>query len=244
MSTLARIIAAGIVALFMTSCNFDINFGPGVSGNGNVITETRSISEDFSRIKVSRGIEVELTQGNSIALKVEADENLHDVITTEVDKDNGILRISSNENIKSSSSKKVILTVKNLNGIETSSGAYVIVENTLRAEELDLESTSGSHINADVSTEKLICQTTSGAGIKVSGETNNLRAESTSGSYIKANNLEAQTTRVSATSGANITVNTSKELTASATSGASIKYSGNPEKVNKNAGVSGSIRKD
>jgi len=244
MSTLAKIITATIVGILMTSCNFDINLGPGVSGDGNVVTETRNISEDFDKIKVSRGIEVELTQGNTISLKVEADENLQDIITTEVDSDNGILRVSSNENIKSSSSKKVILTVKSLNGIETTSGAYVMVENTLTAEELDLESTSGSHINADVSTEKLICQTTSGAGIKVSGETKNLRAESTSGSYIRANELEAQVTRVSATSGANISVNTSKELTARATSGASIKYSGNPEKVDKNSGVSGSVRKE
>ena len=46
MSTLAKIITATIVGILMTSCNFDINLGSGVSGGGNVVTETRK-SFDF-----------------------------------------------------------------------------------------------------------------------------------------------------------------------------------------------------
>ena len=243
MSTLVRIIAASIITLFMTSCNFDINLGPGVSGDGNVTVEERNISNDFDKLKVSRGVEVELTQGNTVSLKVEADQNLQNVITTEVDNDNGVLRISTNENIKSSSAKKVILTVKKLNDIETTSGAYVSSENTFDMDKLTIESTSGSHVDIDVITNRLKCESTSGAGIKISGRTDELNVSATSGSYVRAGDLKARTTRVSATSGANITVNTSKELTANATSGGSVKYSGNPEKVNKNDGVSGRIRK-
>tara|TARA_R110002124_G_C8954630_1_gene513580 strand:- start:2755 stop:2874 length:120 start_codon:yes stop_codon:yes gene_type:complete len=37
-------------------------------------------------------------------------------------------------------------------------------------------------------------------------------------------------------------VNTSKELTARATSGGDVRYSGNPEKVNKSDSSSGSVR--
>ncbi|SHG42150.1 head GIN domain-containing protein [Winogradskyella jejuensis] len=242
MSTLARIIAASIVALFMTSCNFDINLGPGVSGDGNVVTKERNISSDFDKIKVSRGIEVYITQGNSTSLEVEADENLHDVITTEVDEDNGLLRISSNENIKSSSSKKVILSVKDISSISTTSGSYVNSENAFDVDKLTISSTSGSHVDFDITSNSLKINSTSGAGVKISGQTRELNVSATSGSYIKAGDLKAENTRVSATSGANISVNTSKELTANATSGGSIKYSGNPEKVTKSDGVSGSIR--
>jgi len=49
MSILARIIAASIVSIFMTSCNFDINLGPGVSGDGNVTIEERNISNEFNK---------------------------------------------------------------------------------------------------------------------------------------------------------------------------------------------------
>lgn len=243
MKTLVRIITVSIVAILTTSCNFNLNFGPGVNGDGNVITETRKVTSEFEKISVSRGIDVILTQGNTLSIVVEADQNLLDVITTELDEDNNTLRISSNQNIKSSASKKVILTVKNLSSIRTTSGSNVFSENALNTDKLSISSTSGSHIDLNIEANTLKLNTTSGAGIEISGATENLSIDATSGSYIRANNLKAQSTTASATSGASIFVNTTKELKASATSGASIKYEGNPEKVNKNSGVSGSIKK-
>lgn len=225
----------------MTSCVFDLNIGQGVTGDRNVVTEHRDINQDFDGIRVSRGIEVHITQGNTTDLTVEADENLHDIITTEVE--NNVLRISTNENIKSSASKKVMLTVKDLSSIKTSSGAYVSSNSTFTAKDLKLESSSGSHINLSVNTEKLSCESSSGAGIKLSGNADRLYADASSGSYIRASKLKVETSKVNASSGSNISVNTSKELTAKASSGGNIKYSGDPETVDKRDGVSGSIRK-
>ena len=47
----------------------------------------------------------------------------------------------------------------------------------------------------------------------------------------------AESSHVKATSGADITVNTSKELIAKASSGGDVKYYGNPEKVEKSDGI-------
>jgi hypothetical protein len=96
----------------------------------------------------------------------------------------------------------------------------------------------------DVNTTTLNCKSTSGSDLKLSGKTIKLIAEATSGSDIKAEDLIAESSQVKATSGAGITVNTTKELTANATSGADIKYLGNPEVVNKNNSSSGSIKRD
>lgn len=241
MSNLVRIITASIIGILMTSCNFDLNFGPGVSGEGNVTTEIRKVDSDIENIKVSRGIDVEIIQGNETAIKVVADENLHNVITTEYDDDNKMLRISSNENIRSSTSKKVIVTVKDLASISTTSGSSVYADGEFTSNKLVVSSTSGSHVNLNVETNTLKLNSTSGAGIEVSGSTEKLSVASTSGSYIRAENLKAQSTSVAATSGASVKVNTSEALTASATSGASVRYSGNPERVSKSDGVSGSI---
>ena len=242
MNTLVRLITATVVAILMTSCNFDVNFGPGVSGDGNVVTKQRKISGDFDAIKVSRGIEVELSQDNNFSLEVEADENLHDIITTEVE--GNVLRISSDENIKTASAKKVIISIGDISRISTTSGANVYSDTSFELSDLRIESTSGSHVNMDVYTDVLKVSSTSGAGIKLKGTATELTVSSTSGSYVRANELKAENTEVSATSGASISVNTTKALTASATSGANIKYSGNPEKVEKNKAVSGSIREE
>ena len=69
-----------------------------------------------------------------------------------------------------------------------------------------------------------------------------LIAEATSGSDIKAADLIAESSHVKATSGADITVNTSKELIAKASSGGDVEYYGNPEKVEKSDNPSGSVK--
>ncbi len=68
-------------------------------------------------------------------------------------------------------------------------------------------------------------------------------AEATSGSDIDASELQAETSNVSATSGADISINTSKSLIAKATSGGDIRYSGNPQTIETSDTSAGSVRK-
>ncbi len=224
----------------MLSCNFSMNLGEGVDGNGNVITVDRDISTDFDQIKVSQGLDLYITQSNDVALSIEADENLHDLIMTDVE--NNILRIYSTENIRRSSSKKIMLNINDISAIKATSGSDVYSTNTIEVDELELNTTSGADMKLDVKTQILNCHSTSGSDIRVSGTTEVLIAEATSGSDIKADKLKAETSKVKATSGADISVNTSKELTARATSGGDVRYSGNPEKVNTSDSSSGSVR--
>ena len=221
------------------SCNFDMNFG--VKGNGDVTTTNRELNEDFTAISANTGLDVYLTQGDTESIKVQADENLQDIIITEV-KD-GVLKIYTEENISYASTKKVMVSFTSIDKISASSGSDVISTATIKADKLEVYTSSGSDAKLDVDVEHLVCDSSSGSDIKISGTTNTLRAEASSGSDIKAANLKATTTMAKASSGADITVNTSKELTASANSGGDIKYYGNPEKVEKNDGPSGSIKK-
>ena len=218
MTTLTKLIVTALLGVLLTSCNFDFNMG--VKGNGDVTTTDRELNGDFNAIEVSRGLDVYLTQGETEGIRVQADENLQDIIMVEVE--NGVLNIYADENISSSASKKVMVNFKNINRISTS---------------------SGSDVELEVEVENLICESSSGSDIKLSGTTNTFRADATSGSDIKAAKLKAIKTTAQANSGADITVNTSKELTANASSGGDIKYYGNPEKVEKSDGPSGSIRK-
>ena len=225
MTTLTKIIVATLLSLTLFSCNFDINMNSGVRGNGNVQIEERTVNQTFTAIKATEGLNVYLTQGNSESITVEADENLHELIITEVI--DGVLKIHTKKNIGRATSKKIMVSFKNVSSIMSTSGSDVYSTNTINAENLELKSTSGSDMKLDVNTSTLICKSTSGSDLRLSGKTVKLIAEATSGSDIKAADLIAQSSEVKATSGADITVNTSKELTAEATSGGDIKYYGN-----------------
>ena len=242
MSTLTKILVSVILAILMMSCNFDGNFGLGVNGNGQVITTERPIHGSFSKIKVSRGLNVYLTQGEVERLTVEADENLHEIITTTVEND--VLYISTSENIGKASSKKGLLHFKNLTAIEATSGSDLFSTNTIKTSRLALETSSGSDMEIQVEAESITCHSTSGSDLKISGKTMKFVADASSGSSIETDNLESLNAQVKASSGAEINVNTLKKLTAKASSGGNIHYVGTPESIEKNDGVSGSIKRN
>lgn len=240
MTTLIKIIVTTLLSLSLFSCNFDINLNSGVRGNGNVVTEERTTSSNFSIIKATEGLEVLLTQNDNESIIVEADANLHNLILTEIEDD--VLKIHTKKNIGKCKAKKVLVNFKDISKIIATSGSNVYTTKTIDVEMLDLKTTSGSDMTVAVNARTLHCESTSGSDLKLSGKTDLLIAEATSGSDIKAGELIAQSSKVKATSGADITINTAKELIASATSGGDVKYYGNPEKVTKNNSVSGSIK--
>lgn len=231
MSTLIKIIVAAILSLFLSSCNF----GLGVTGNGNVITKERTISGNFDQIQVSRGLDVYLGQDQTESIKVQADENLHDIIITKIE--DNILKIYADKNISRSSSKKVIVNFKNISKISSSSGSDIYGTSLISVDNLELNSSSGSDMELEVNVNSLHCEASSGSDLKVKGVANTLVAKASSGSDIKAKNLETAITNATASSGADIQVNVSQELNAKAQSGGDITYMGNPETINKSDGV-------
>ncbi len=238
MTTIIKVLIASILGLLLTSCNFSF----GVHGNGNVKTIERTVNESFDEIEVSRGLNVYLTQSDSESITVQTDENLHDIIKTEIE--GHVLKIYAKESINYSQAQKIMVTFKNLSKIVASSGSDVYSTNTFRTESIQLVTTSGSDMAVDIHAQSIICKTSSGSDLKLSGTTVNFKAEASSGSDINASNLIAETSRVNATSGSDIKVNTSKELYASATSGGDIKYLGKPDIMEKNNGSSGSVTEE
>lgn len=218
-----------------TSCMFD-----GVRGDGHVVSKSRKISDDFIRINASRGLDVYITKSKRISLEVEADENLHELIETEVR--NGTLYITSSKNIYSASSKKIHLSVDHINAIEVNSGAEVYSENTFSTDKLVINASSGAQARMDLKVDELTCESSSGSEIRVAGETNYLSASSSSGSDIDAYELKAKTCKADASSGSEIQVYVTDSFDGNASSGGDIQYKGDPEEVNKSDNSGGKVR--
>ncbi|MFD1015857.1 head GIN domain-containing protein [Winogradskyella rapida] len=237
MTTLTKIIAIGLISCLFLSCNL----GKGIDGDGHVVISERTINEPFDAIKISNGLDLQLTQSEAVSLTVEADTNLQDLIETSVE--NGVLNIYTTENIRRSTLKKVRLSFNSLKTIKATSGSDVWGKNLIQTSQLTLESTSGADIKLEVKTDSLTCTTTSSSDIELSGSTKHFAAKATSGSDIEAAQLISETAAVSVTSGADIEVYASKTLTANATSGGDITYYGNPETVSASDNSAGSIKK-
>lgn len=233
-TNLTLIIAA---SLLLSACNF--NFGK--KGNGNVVTQERDVSENFTEIRGSAGLDVYLTQGTENKIMVEADENLQQFIETDIK--NGKLHITTSENISWSEAKKVYVTFVDINSIEASSGAEVVGNSLIKSENLTLKSSSGADLEVEIFSKEVTAETSSGSEIKVSGKASSLFAKASSGSELDAKELMVVNCTAQASSGAEIKVNVKEKLDANASSGADITYSGNPASVNANKSSSGSVKK-
>lgn len=234
MKTFKTLFILILVATFGINTTFAAN---------NDKTEIRKVN-DFNAVKVSSGIDLYLTMGETEAVKVIADNDIIDEIITEV-KD-GTLRIYMKKNTwfwwKVSKSRKVYVTVKELNSIDASSGSAVKSENTLKGDNLKVEASSGSDVEIDVFYKSLSVDTSSGSDAKLSGKVKTLKAEASSGSDIKAQNLESKICKVKVSSGSDATVTVTDELYAKASSGGDIRYYGNPDIKDTDESSGGDVR--
>ena len=232
-----------LVALFLTlslaSCNANLNWGDGIDGSGNVVTEKRTIEAPFTKIDASTGVEVLVEQGATTEVEVEVDDNLMEHIVTRVE--NGTLIVKIEENINTMESAIVRVSTKTIEGLESSSGATIRSKNTLKGTNLALKSSSGSTINTDLEYEKVSSESTSGSEIRLSGKALTLDTKSSSGSEIDAKDLAANEITAQSTSGSNTTVNPIVLLNAKASSGSSIDYVKEPKKVIKEETSGGSV---
>ena len=233
-----NIILAISAALILSGC---MNLYPGKKGNGNVVTEDRNVSENFTEVKASAGMDVFLTEGSENKIVVEADENLLSMIKTEVR--DGKLEITSTGNIGFYKSKKVHVTYVELNNIEASSGSEIVGNSVIRSERLSLKSNSGAEIKVEVFSKELTAKASSGADIEVSGKASSFIAEASSGSELDAKKLLTINCTAKASSGADISVTVKERLETQVSSGGDISYYGNPVSVDSNKSSSGSVRK-
>ncbi len=188
--------------------------------------EKRAISS-FHAIETSAGIQVIITKGNKEELAVSASEKeLIGKVETVVK--NGVLKISRESDWKfwnnfKNSRIKVYVSYVNLDGLEASSGASI----------------KGS----DIELNKLFVHQSSGALIELSGSADNLDVSGNSGSQFNGYDLKTITCKADVNSGADVKVNVSKEISAKANSGGSIRYKGEGliKDINVNSG--GSVKR-
>jgi hypothetical protein len=226
-----------VTSVLFTSCAVDMLNR--VTGNKNVVTQERKINDDFTSIKVSTGLDLYITQSNNVSLRVEADENLHDIIITEIK--NGVLKVYSEKNIWKAKSRKVYVTLKTLDGISATSGSDVYSQNTLQVNDIAVSATSGADIRISLDANSVKSCATSGSDIELTGVSNQHTSSATSGASIDAYDLHSKNVNVKVSSGADINIYASESIDARATSGGDIDFKGSPVKINKKSNSGGSI---
>lgn len=209
--------------------------------------ESRNVGE-FSGVNVSTGVIVNFKQENTTAVKVIADADKLQYIVTKVD--NGVLRvyvdnkgqrnlkfknISVNvsspriDNIKTSSGA-VFNAINNINektvSVDLSSGS--VVNGNFNSDNTRVEVSSGAVINSTMNTKQIAVKASSGAVANLNGRVDAGSIDVSSGAVCNSEKFQFNELEAEATSGGVITGNVAERLKATASSGGSIRYKGNP----------------
>lgn len=217
---------------------------PKVYNNPNA--KTRSLAGAFTKISVSSGVELYLTQGNETALAISVSDNKYEErFKTEVV--DGVLKIYyDNKGISWTNEKnrklKAWVSYKTLDAIKASAGSNVVLTNPLNADVLAISCSSGAMLSGQLKASVLSADLNSGAQISASGSAGKLTVSAGSGAIFKGQNLLTEYCTASANSGAVIKIEVQKEINASANSGGVVHYKGNALLIKGNINSGGSVK--
>ncbi len=236
---LTNFILPSLVALSFSSCKSNDNWGMGTKGNGNITTETRTVTEDFTGIKVSASIDVVFEQSTNKFISVETDSNLQPIIDTKVE--NGILIIKPNASYSSSNGVKVTVKTPKIESLKASSSSSITTNGKITGSQMFLDASSSASINATLEVDTIEAEASSSATIDLSGKSLKLETSASSSSDINAYKLLSNDIVANASSSATIKIHPLVSLKAEANSSADIKYNGTPKMIDKRESSSGSI---
>jgi len=206
-----------------------------------LIGQTRDIG-NFSEIKASASVSIKLVKADKPGLEYKMIKGSADRLITKVEGDKLIVKIKSSMGWNNAQAK-VIVYYTQLNGVYASAGASIKSDDILVSDDMDLEASSGASISLEIDADRVRGEASSGASLSLSGKAKKVNLDASSGSSIKGIRLVCDDAKADVSSGATIEIHANKSINAEASSGGSIRYSGDADDSKIDRGWSGQIKR-
>jgi len=219
----------------------DVYFGPGDPGSGKVIMQTREVS-DFHAIEIDYPAEVFITQGNTLSVKVEAEDNVLLGLKTEVR--NGRLDIfyksEGGKHVNPTEVVKITIVVKELDDVQFSSAGELTIDG-LETDELVFGLSGAGKVALNEFTAKNLSIDLSGAGsMDATGTADNLDLNISGFGSFNGKDLHSKKAEIGISGAGSATVWVDEELDANVSGAGSVDYYGSASVTKSVSGV-GSI---
>ena len=177
-----------LLTVTLSSCIMD-GLNQGITGNGNVLEETRDLS-GFDRIHISSGIDVLLSEGEDFGVRVEADENLMEVIETKLT--GSTLEVGTDKvNIRSAKSRKVHVTMPELKVLKISSAGDCYGQTPFHCGDLRISISSAGDLKIEVDAKRIDLDMSSSGDARISGSAEEFKVNISSAGDLHAFDLVA-----------------------------------------------------
>jgi hypothetical protein len=209
-------------------------------GSGNVIRQERKVSS-FNGIDVSGAFDVKLTQGTSNSVIVEADDNLMDLIRTEVR--GNTLMIDNKKPIHHSKSLKIFITFTELKSIDLSGAVDIESQGKLTLPELAISGSGASDAKLDMDVQKLGIDCSGGSKLRLTGSAKDVDVDASGAVDLFAFDFPAENYKLDISGAGKAEINVSKNLKVDISGAASVHYKGSPANIYQDISGAGSVKK-
>jgi hypothetical protein len=225
-----------IVILSTVSCKWSVGL---VRGSGDIVTEERDVS-DFHRVNLSGIGDLIISQGDEESLTIEADDNIIQLIETDVSGGELTIQFKRGYSFVPNTSIKFYLMVKELDKISLSGAGKTICDN-FEAEELEFDISGAGDIDFDISAADTKVYLSGAGDISLSGEVDRQKIRLSGVGNYNGKDLESRICDITVSGAGSATVNVSEELDVNISGVGNVNYTGSPRVEQEISGL-GRIR--
>lgn len=215
-----RVISLAFILFVLSACSV-------VRGSGNVVTESRAVS-DFNQVSLSGSGELILNQGERESLEIEAEDNIIAVIETEVRDNTLYIGVKENTAISPTEPVRFYLTMNEVAGLELS-GSGSITADSLATDRLALDVNGSGDISIDSLSASSLAIGISGSGrAEVAGQATSQVITIDGSGEVQTADLESEAADVEVNGSGEATVWASQTLSAEINGSGKVSYYGSP----------------
>lgn len=225
--------AITMLIFLLSSCGICIE-GEGIE------TEEKRELEDFSEVEIDIDADVIIHIGNQSSIDISAQENLLDIIRTDVS--SGMLIIDANSCISSNYPVNIDISTPSLSYIKLNGSADITVMDELHNDDLEIKINGSGNITADVFANDFRVQINGSGNVMVSGAANDADININGSGDVRAAMLQAYQADIKINGSGNTIINVLNDLKVTVKGSGDVKYSGTPS-VKTSISGSGSVTK-
>ena len=217
--------------------------GKRVRGNGNLITQERSVS-GFEGVESYGSFDVTLIPSDATSVKIEADDNLQQYIETYVNHNKLQIRTRDGYNLRPRNDIKITVSGPVFSTIATHGSGSITGRGLLNTnnDDVALRVAGSGNIEVELNASKVDSEIAGSGNISVKGTSKEFEGGIYGSGNIRAGNLRTEDSKVEIAGSGNVEIFASNKLDVSVMGSGEVKHRGNAQ-VNTKISGSGSVVK-
>lgn len=226
-----------ITLITFASCNFNT-----VKGNGHTVTKSYT-ETGFRDIEASSSVDLILKQGPDYSVKIEAEENILELLKVRKEGDKLIIGLKNNVNISTTKGIKVYITAPAFHKLEGSGSCNFSSDGLLTGNALELGLSGACNAKLNMEVKKLDIDASGASEIELKGKTIDFSVDGSGSTSVKAFDFMTENTEVDLSGAGDAQVYASRSLNVDLSGAGNVQYKGNPPSISKELSGAGSVSK-